>query len=71
MKMEFNTGGIWGASPHTGSWVPGPGSETQDAGPGTQDHVCYEYLFEKSRGIAGSSFFSLERIFILRLPILW
>ena len=28
-----------GASPHTGSWVPGPGSETQDPGPGTQDPI--------------------------------
>ena len=28
-----------GASPHTGSWVPGPGSETQDPEPGTQDPI--------------------------------
>ena len=29
----------FGASPHTGSWVPGPGSETQDPEPGTQDPI--------------------------------
>ena len=28
-----------GASPQTGSWVPGPGSETQDPEPGTQDPI--------------------------------
>ena len=34
-------------------------------------HVCYEYLFEKSRGIASGSFFSLPWIFKSSLPILW
>ena len=30
---------LFGASPQTGSWVPGPGSETQDPEPGTQDPI--------------------------------
>ena len=33
----------------------------------TNDHVCYEYLFEKSRGIAGSSFLAFLKFSLIHI----
>ena len=33
----------------------------------THNHVCYEYLFEKSRGIAGSSFLAFLKFSLIHI----